>query len=114
MATPLDVRTDRGADGIARVVAAGEIDLSNVEVFSRALRAARDGDQRSRAEVLVDLSGVKYLDSAAINVLFTHADDVEHLHLIVHPFLMPVLTISGLGEIATVESAPAAVRDPEA
>jgi anti-anti-sigma factor len=100
MATPLDVRTERGTDGTARVTAAGEIDLSNIDVFTRALSAAK-----SDGAIVVDLSGVKYLDSAAINVLFTHADDVDHLHLIVHPFLMPVLTISGLGEIATVEPA---------
>jgi hypothetical protein len=45
------------------------------------------------------------VDSAGINALFDHADQVDRLHVIVHPLLMRVLTISGLSEIATVEAA---------
>jgi anti-anti-sigma regulatory factor len=51
----------------------------------------------------VDLSAVEYLDSAAINALFRRAD---HIDLIAHPALMPVLAISGLSELVTIESAP--------
>ena len=50
----------------------------------------------------VDLSGVEYLDSGGINVLFAHADDI---HVIANPILMPVLKISGLTDVASVESA---------
>ena len=68
-------------------------------------------DHRQRGQpqgpITVDLSAVKYLDSAGINVLFKHADEIDRLHLIVHPFLLRVLTISGLSEIATVQPAPA-------
>ncbi len=103
MATPLTLNTDRGADGRPRVVAAGEIDLSNIDVFIEALAAASGGTRRP---ITVDLSAVKYLDSAGINALFSHADEVDRLHLIVHPFLTRVLTISGLSEVAIVESAP--------
>ena len=39
--------------------------------------------------------------------LFKHAGEIESLHLIVHPFLLRVLTISGLTDIARVEPAPA-------
>ena len=39
-------------------------------------------------------------DSGAINALFTHADRVR---LIVNPILMPVLTVSGLTDVTTVE-----------
>ena len=53
----------------------------------------------------VDLSAVEYLDSGGINVLFTHAD---HIRVIVKPLLIPVLKISGLSELTTVESAPPA------
>ena len=56
------------------------------------------------------MSAVKYLDSAGINVLFNHADEVDRLHLIVHPFLVRVLTITGLSEIATVEPASGAAE----
>ncbi len=44
-------------------------------------------------------------------MLFKHADEIESLHLIVHPFLLRVLTISGLSEIATVEPAPGPARE---
>jgi anti-anti-sigma factor len=108
MTTPLTLNTDRGVDGTPRVIAAGEIDISNIHVFTEALTTASDG---SRRPITVDMSAVKYLDSAGINVLFKHADEIDHLHLIVHPFLMRVLTITGLSEIATVQPAPAPARE---
>jgi hypothetical protein len=46
---------------------------------------------------------VDYLDSAAINALFTHAD---HIQVVAPSLLMPVLTISGLTQLVTVEPAP--------
>ena len=52
--------------------------------------------------VTVDLSGVEYLDSGAISVLFANADQI---HVIANPILMPVLKISGLADVASVESA---------
>src|ERR1700735_4895062 len=107
MATPLTLNTDRGVDGTPRVTAAGEIDISNIHVFTEALTTASEG---SRRPITVDMSAVKYLDSAGINVLFKHADEIDRLHLIVHPFLMRVLTISGLSEIANVQPAPAPAR----
>ncbi|SPM33671.1 Anti-anti-sigma regulatory factor (antagonist of anti-sigma factor) [Mycobacterium rhizamassiliense] len=102
MAPALTLNTDRGADGTPRVVVAGEIDLSNTAELTRALIDARAG---SRAPMTVDLSAVKYIDSAGINVLFDHAEEIDRLHVIVHPLLFRVLTISGLSKIAIVESA---------
>ncbi len=102
MATPLSLNTDRGVDGTPRVTAAGEIDISNIDLFSQALTTASEG---ARGPITVDLSAVKYLDSAGINALFRHADEIDRLHLIVHPFLLRVLTISGLSNIATVQPA---------
>jgi len=102
MATPLTLNTDRDDDGAPRLVAEGEIDLSNIAVFTEALTEASAG---SRQPITVDMSAVKYLDSAGINALFNHADEVDRLHLIVHPFLIRVLTISGLSEVAVVEAA---------
>ena len=108
MATPLTLNTDRDVDGTPRVVAAGEIDLSNIAEFARALTDASAGN---RGPITVDLSAVKYVDSAGINALFDHADEVDRLHVIVHPLLLRVLTISGLSEIANVESAQASPRE---
>ena len=105
MATPLILNTDRGVDGTPRVIAAGEIDRTNVAVLTEALSMASEGARRS---ITVDLSEVKYLDSSGINALFQHANEIDGLHLIVHPFIIRVLMISGLSEIATVIAAPAA------
>jgi anti-anti-sigma factor len=101
MTTPLSIDLDRRDGGTLAVIAAGEIDLSNVHAFARALddAIAKNGGQT----VTVDLSAVDYMDSGGINVLFTNAD---HIRLIVKPLLIPVLTISGLTELASVEPAP--------
>jgi anti-sigma B factor antagonist len=108
MATPLTLNTDRGPDGTPRVIAIGEIDLSNIDQFIQALATASAG---TRGPITIDLSTVKYLDSAGINALFDHADKVDGLHVIVHPLLVRVLNISGLNKMATVEAAPAPARD---
>jgi anti-anti-sigma factor len=92
----------RGDDGKVVLIAAGEIDLSNIDAFSQALDAAI-AEAGSGGTLTVDMRAVEYLDSAAINVLFPHAD---HIHLIVHPLLTRVFTISGLDELTTIESAP--------
>lgn len=104
MATPLTLNTDRTADGVPRVVVAGEIDMTNVAVFAEALTEAAESVDDG-GEVAVDLAAVKYLDSAAINALFAQTERVARMHLIVHPFLMPVLRISGLGDLADIEAA---------
>jgi anti-anti-sigma factor len=103
MSTLLTLDTARGNDGRPVLIAAGEIDLSNVDEFDRALRAAIAETTGSEGKLTVDLSTVKYLDSAAVNVLFTYADQIQ---LVVHPFLVRIFTITGLTELTTVEPAP--------
>jgi anti-anti-sigma factor len=105
MATSLTLDTTRGNDGNLVLIAGGEIDLSNVEVFTQALTSATSEAASSGATLTVDLAAVEYLDSCAINALFGHADQI---HLIAHPLLMPVLTISGLTELVTIEATPSA------
>lgn len=101
MATPLRLRTDRRDDGAVVLVAAGELDLSNISTFSdaiaHAITAGVDG-----LRLRVDLSAVEYLDSGAINVLFDHANSIE---VVVNPILLPVLTVSGLTDVASVRAA---------
>ncbi len=101
MATLLSITTDRREDGASVVTAAGEIDLTNVDAFAAALDDART-EAPDGATVTVDLSGVEYLDSGGISVLFAHANDI---HVIANPILMPVLKISGLTDVASVEAA---------
>ncbi|WAJ43264.1 STAS domain-containing protein [Mycobacterium sp. Aquia_216] len=104
MVAELTLNTDHGPDGTPRVTATGEIDLSNVAQLIQALNKASAGTRRP---MTIDLSTVRYLDSAGINALFDHADKVDGLHIIVHRLLVRVLTITGLDKIATLEAAPA-------
>ena len=93
MSTLLTLDTARRSDGKLVLIAAGEIDLSNIDAFDQALNTATTEAVGSGVTLTVDLSAVEYLDSAAINALFSRAD---HIDLIAHPVLMPVLAISGL------------------
>jgi anti-anti-sigma factor len=105
MTTSLTLDTTRH-DGRVVLVATGEIDLSNIDAFNHALSTA--STEAGGGETLtVDLSAVEYLDSAAINALFARADDIA---LIAHPLLMPILNVSGLTELVSVESAPPAAE----
>ena len=103
MPTSLTLETARRNDRKLVLIAAGEIDLSNVDAFNRALTTATTEAASSGETLTVDLSAMEYLDSAAINALFARAD---HIHLIAHPLLMSILAISGLTELVTIELAP--------
>jgi anti-anti-sigma factor len=107
MPTPLTLDTARSKDGKLMLVAAGEIDLSNIDAFNQALTSATTEAGSSGGRLTVDLSAVEYLDSAAINALFARADDI---HLIAHPLLMSILSVSGLSELVTIEPAPPAAE----
>lgn len=103
MPTSLTLDTTRGNEGKLVLVAAGEIDMSNVDEFHRALTTATIEAGSNGGTCTVDLSAVEYLDSAAINALFSCADRID---LIAHPVLMSLLTVSGLTELITVEPPP--------
>jgi anti-anti-sigma factor len=99
MTTPLTIEV-RSRDGSPVVAARGEIDLSNVESFSKALQSIDDHDDAE--PILVDLSAIEYLDSSGINALFAHADRIR---VLANAILLPVLEVSGLTEVVTVEPA---------
>ena len=103
MPTLLTLDTAPRDNGELVLTAAGEIDLSNIDAFTQALTSAIAENGDSGEPLTVDLSAVEYLDSAAINALFTHADEIR---LIAGPLLMRVFNISGLTELAAVEAAP--------
>ncbi|MEU2338391.1 STAS domain-containing protein [Streptomyces sp. NPDC006654] len=92
MTTPLTLTPGRSPDGTVRLVVSGEIDMSNVGHLAEALDSGS-------GPLVVDLTGVEYLDSAGLSVLFAHA---ERLELIVPPLLGPVLSVSGLADLVTV------------
>ncbi len=101
MATPLSVDTQVRDDGTAVLVVTGELDLSNIDAFSAAIADAMVPASRDGGVLVVDLTAVEYLDSSAIDALFTHA---SRIRLIVNPILMPVLKHSGLINVTTVEA----------
>jgi anti-anti-sigma factor len=96
MRTLLTLDTAHRDDGKLLLIAAGEIDLSNIDTFTQALTAAIAETAGGGGMLTVDLSAVEYLDSAAINALFTHA---EHIQLIVRPMMMRIFEITGLTAI---------------
>ncbi len=95
MGAPLILSAHRRADGTRALIARGELDLSNINQFIEALREAT----AAGGTVTVDLSGVGYLDSAAINTLFAH---VGHIQIVASQVLMPLLEVSGLVDVVTV------------
>jgi anti-anti-sigma factor len=103
MQTSLTLDTARRKDGQLLLIAAGEIDLSNIDTFKQALTTAIT-ESATNEMLTVDLAAVQYVDSAAINVLCAHADSIHTL--IAHPILMNILTISGLTELIAIEAAP--------
>ena len=102
MSTTLALDTARCNDGKLVLTATGEVDLSNIDAFNGALAAATKEAAGNGETLTVDLSGLEYLDSAAVNALCARA---EHIHVIAHPLLMSILAISGLTELTTVEPA---------
>lgn len=100
MTTLLTLRTERHDDQTITVVATGEIDLSNADAFADAINTAvADSSGQS---ITIDLGAVDYLDSGAINALFTCA---EHTRLVIaNPLIMAALTITGLTEATTVHA----------
>jgi anti-sigma B factor antagonist len=92
MTTPLSLTAGRRPDGTPQLTVRGDIDLSNSDALAEALRS-------TSGPLVLDLTAVEYLDSAGLSVLFAHADRLE---LIATPLLSPVLTISGITDLATV------------
>jgi anti-sigma B factor antagonist len=101
MSTALNLTTGRRPDGAVVLAATGEIDMSNAEDFTAALTGARQ--EAVEGPVVLDLTGVEYIDSAGLAAVFAH---VERLHVLATPLLAPVLTIAGLDDITTIQDQP--------
>lgn len=112
MNTMLSLEFSGRGDGGQVLRVAGEVDRSNSADLAAAVKAGvgagtagdtagdSDGDSDGAAGLLtVDLSGVGYLDSAGLSVLFEYVGEIE---LVVPPLLAPVLEVSGLSGLARV------------
>jgi anti-sigma B factor antagonist len=96
MTTALQITTGAAGDGAPRLTAVGEIDLSNADDFAQAMAGGVGAGRR----LLVDLTGVEYLDSAALAVLFTHADDIA---IRISPLNETLLRVCGLADLTEVQ-----------
>jgi anti-sigma B factor antagonist len=95
--TPLTLVPGPGGEGDRVLTVTGEIDMSNASEFGSAL----DRELETGAAVTVDLTGVGYLDSAGVAVLFDRADAHE-LRLVAPALLARVLQVSGLARVTKV------------
>jgi anti-sigma B factor antagonist len=96
MTAALQITTGHAPDGRRQLTAIGEIDLGNAEELKRALADAISPGER----LLVDLTQVDYLDSAALAALFGQAD---HIDVQISPLNESLFTISGLTQVTNVE-----------
>ncbi|MDX3195667.1 STAS domain-containing protein [Streptomyces sp. MN03-5084-2B] len=99
MTTALTLVSGPGDDGDRVLSVTGEIDMSNAAEFGAALD--RELGSGAGAGVTVDLTGVSYLDSAGVAVLFDRAGEHD-LRLLAPRLLDRVLRVSGLTQVVKV------------
>jgi anti-anti-sigma factor len=63
---PLTIRVEDDPAGLCMIELFGEFDLAGTEVAARELERAADGDVN---EIIVDLSGLDFIDSSGLRVL---------------------------------------------
>ncbi|MEV4055272.1 STAS domain-containing protein [Amycolatopsis sp. NPDC049688] len=97
MTTGLTLVSGPDDDGDRVLAVRGEIDMSNAAEFGAAL----DRELAAGPAVTVDLTGVTYLDSAGVAVLFDRAGEND-LRLLAPRLLDRVLRVSGLTQVAKV------------
>lgn len=97
MTTALTLVAAAGDDGDRILTVSGEVDMSNAPEFGAAL----DRELAAGPSLTVDLTGVTYLDSAGIAVLFDRAA-AHDLRLTASPLLERVVRVSGLAQVTKV------------
>ena len=113
MSTVADVAVEREGDALV-VQLRGEVDMTNASFVREELTSAVPNDVRV---LVVDLSGTRYLDSAAIEVLFELSRRLgrrrQHLALVVPPQspLRRLLSVCDVGSVASVHESLAHARD---
>jgi anti-anti-sigma factor len=96
-------------DDAVRIAVSGEIDLSNAAVVERQIL---DAIPNRLDEVVLDLSGLEYIDSAGLRLLFTLGMRLTTLQIavvLIVPTDSPVrrmIEIAGVAEAMSVRSTP--------
>ena len=83
--------TSTAGEGAVTLAVTGDIDMSSADRFRRALDDAPTGNR-----LVVDLTGVGYLDSAGVKVLYDHLDRNPELIIDPDAVILRVLAITGL------------------
>jgi anti-anti-sigma factor len=101
-----DLRLD-AANGVVVARLEGELDLSNVRSLGEAIQRGLSNDARV---LVVDLTGVTYLDSAAIHLLFRlHTrlhERAQRLWVVVAADAPVGATLGLAGVLTTIPTAP--------
>ena len=104
MSTAADIALEReGGALVARL--RGEVDMTNASFVREELTSSVPNDAHA---LVIDLSGARYLDSAAIEVLFELSRRLgrrrQDLRLVVPPTspLRRLLTLTDVGAVATM------------
>lgn len=99
MSEGLDVTVVDGGSGAVTARVSGEIDLSNVERFSRALETAA----ASGSHLTVDLTRITYMDSAGVAALFARAGRGP-LEIVCRPdsVVAALVEVTRLGDVAVI------------
>ena len=101
MTAQLDISVveDHAGGFVAKV--SGEVDLANVDTFRQALESgAQQGGTLS-----VDLTGVTYIDSAGIAVLFARAAHGPlEIRCSADSAVAPLIDITRLGDVASIRT----------
>jgi anti-sigma B factor antagonist len=84
-------------DGTVTLAVQGEIDMSNAPEFRRALDDAPDGKR-----LVLDLTGVEYLDSAGVKVLYDQLGRHPDRVVCSGAVILRGLAITGLGDLLPV------------
>jgi anti-anti-sigma factor len=101
--TEATIEVEHGRDDAIRIAVAGEIDMDNAtEVEHQIL----DAISNQVTAVDLDLSGLDYIDSAGIRVLFTLGTRLETLQIALQ-LLVP--TESPIRRVVALSGVPAAV-----
>ena len=103
MATDCDCRCERLTGSRALVTAVGELDLHTCPQFRQALDTA---GRRAADHLLVDLSGVTFMDSTALGLLAAEQRRrAEPLHVVVtEPQLLRILEVTGYTRVFVIRA----------
>jgi anti-sigma B factor antagonist len=88
-------RTQR--DDAVTLTVKGEIDMSSAGEFRRAL-----DDSNAPGRLVIDLTGVEYLDSAGVKVLFDHLGLHPEVVVSSGAVILRILAITGLLDQLTI------------